>query len=231
MTLKSVFSKFCLAAFILCSMAFMPYHTALQKPDIAQNVASVSSISLNNSTFQAGEELTYKIYYNLNFVWIPAGEVIFKIEEEGEQYHLSAVGRTYQSYNWFFKVRDNYDTYVDKNTLLPSMSERNISEGKIKFYEKTTFDQNRKKAFYQRGDTKEKITRNNTIDLNEKMYDILSMVYYSRLLSYDDAKTGQEFPASVFLEASIYPLKYKFLGKEDKKIRDLGKWSTLKLSP
>ncbi len=231
MTLKTVFSKFCLATLTLCTMAFMPYQKAIQQPDNAQNTQAVSAIPSNNSTFQAGEELTYKIYYNLNFVWIPAGEVTFKIADEGAQYHLSAVGRTYNSYNWVFKVRDNYDTYVDKNTLLPSMSVRNISEGKIKFYEKTTFDQNRKKAFYERGDTKEKITQNNTIDLNDKMYDILSMVYYSRLLSYDDAKTGQEFPASVFLEAAVYPLKYKFLGKEDKKIRDLGKWSTLKLSP
>lgn len=35
-----------------------------------------------NNTFSAGEELTYKLYYNLNFIWIAAGEVKFKVEDQ-----------------------------------------------------------------------------------------------------------------------------------------------------
>ena len=57
--------------------------------------------------FQAKEKLIYKIYYNLNFVWIPAGEVVFEVKDEGDLYHLEVTGRTYPSYEWFYKVRDN----------------------------------------------------------------------------------------------------------------------------
>ncbi|MCB0576838.1 MAG: DUF3108 domain-containing protein, partial [Saprospiraceae bacterium] len=70
--------------------------------------------STTNNTFQNGEQITYKIYYNLNFVWIPAGEVVFKIFDEGSQYHYQAIGTTYSSYEWFFTVRDEYNSWVDK---------------------------------------------------------------------------------------------------------------------
>ncbi|MCY7326931.1 MAG: DUF3108 domain-containing protein, partial [Saprospiraceae bacterium] len=62
-----------------------------------------------NSTFQHAEKLTYKIYYNWNFVWIAAGEVTFQVFDEGDQYHYQARGETYDSYEWFFTVKDEYD--------------------------------------------------------------------------------------------------------------------------
>jgi len=46
------------------------------------------------------------LYYNWNFVWLSAGEVIFEIKDEGDYYHIDVTGRTYASYEWFCKVRD-----------------------------------------------------------------------------------------------------------------------------
>ena len=47
-----------------------------------------------NNTFTVGEELTYKIYYNWNFIWLSAGEVVFKVEDMGDQYKFTARGKT-----------------------------------------------------------------------------------------------------------------------------------------
>jgi Protein of unknown function (DUF3108) len=188
-------------------------------------------INIDNSTFQSGEELVYKIYYNLNFIWVPAGEVTFKIDDTGGQYHLAATGRTYDSYEWFFKVRDNYDTYVDKATMLPNVSIREVNEGKYRLYDKVKYDQVAKKATYERGNNKYAIEKKGEVNLNECMHDVLSIVYYSRTLNYDNAQMGQEYPLKLMLDEEIYPLKYKFLGKEKKKIRDQGTWSTIKFTP
>ncbi len=192
-----------------------------------------SSISMpvDNSAFQSGEELVYKIYYNLNFIWVPAGEVTFKIDDTGGQYHLAATGRTYDSYEWFFKVRDSYDTYVDKATMLPSVSIREVNEGKYRLYDKVKYDQVGKKATFERGNNKYAIDKKGEVSLSESMHDVLSIVYYSRTLNYDNAQMGQEYPIKLMLDEEIYPLKYKFLGKENKKIRDQGTWSTIKFTP
>ena len=109
---------------------------------------------IDNNTFEAGEEFVFEIYYNWNFVWLSAGEVVFKVEDEGEQYHLSAHGSTYRNYEWFFKVRDKYDSYIDKETLLPKKSIRDILEGKYTLYDEITFDDDNNVARSLRGKPK-----------------------------------------------------------------------------
>jgi Protein of unknown function (DUF3108) len=224
---KSLRNSLFFIFFIMVSMAFLPSPAI----DTMQDIVPEKSAAKPTVNFETGEELVYKIYYNLNFVWIPAGEVTFKVSDKDSEYHISATGRTYSSYEWFFKVRDYYDSYIDKNTLLPNMSIRDVNEGKYTQYSKVAYDQNAKKAFFERGDDKNNIKAKGTLDTKDFMHDVLSILYYCRTLDYDNASAGQEFPVNILLDESIYPLKYKILAKEDKKIRDLGKWSTLKLSP
>ena len=100
-----------------------------------------------NNTFQNGEKLTYKIFYNWNFVWLAAGEVTFKVFDEGAQYHYQAKGETYNSYEWFFSVKDEYDSWVDRNSLMPNYSERSVNEGNYHIFENIPFNQaNRKRT-------------------------------------------------------------------------------------
>ena len=87
--LKNRFKSGVMFSFVLALMAFTP---RLSPPQVDNQSAPLNG-TVVNSTFQAGEELTYKVYYNLNFVWIAAGEVTFKIEDLGQQYHINATGR------------------------------------------------------------------------------------------------------------------------------------------
>lgn len=214
-------------------MAFAPsgsIHTPEPAP-LTQSVVPVEPCSIQNSTFQGGEEITYKLYYNWNFVWLSAGEVTFRVRDLGNQYHLSAVGRTYKSYEWFYKVRDYYDTYIDKNTLLPSISIRNIQEGGYQLYDKVTFDRNRQVAVGLRGKTREqaKVTE---YDIDHCIHDMLSIIYYSRNINFDALNNGATFPVKIFLDKETYPLKVKYLGKEDrKKVKGQGRFQTHVFSP
>lgn len=235
--MKNLLKKsFLFAPVLVLLMSFTlvkTYHTNITPPPQYSDGKTLSEWTQNteNTTFQSGEELVYAIYYNLNFIWVPAGEVTFKINDLGSQYHLAATGRTYKSYEWFYKVRDNYDTYVDKSTLLPNYSEREVNEGTYRLYDKISYDQKGKKAYFERGNNKNAIEKKGTVNLNDYMHDVLSVVYYSRTLNYENAKVGQEFPVKLMLDEEIYPLQYKFLGKETKKIRDQGTWSTIKFTP
>ncbi|MFT4759345.1 MAG: hypothetical protein ACI9XO_002018 [Paraglaciecola sp.] len=46
------------------------------------------SCSVQNVTFQARERIAYSVYYNWGVIWIPAGEAIFKVDDDGNQYHF-----------------------------------------------------------------------------------------------------------------------------------------------
>lgn len=187
--------------------------------------------SMENEVFEAGEEIVYKIYYNWNFVWLSAGEVTFKVQDEGDEFHISAKGRTYSSYEWFFKVRDNYDTYISKENLLPRVSIRDVHEGNYQRYDKVTFDQNTNQAVSLRGKTKED-AQPETFNVDGCMHDILSIIYYMRNLNFDGMSKGQEVPVKVFLDRETYPLSVKYKGTENNtKIKGMGRYKTHKFSP
>ena len=94
------------------------------------------SINAKEAPFNIGEKIVYKLYYNWNFVWLSAGEVEFEVKDEGDVYHIEVTGKTYSSYEWFYKVRDKYHSYIDKKTLLPKLFIRDIHQGSYIHYEK-----------------------------------------------------------------------------------------------
>ncbi len=232
---KTLLRGFMFVATLFALMAFeYPYTTNLNTTQLnspADLLYRVEPCSIQNSAFRPGEEMTYKLYYNWNFVWIAAGEVTFRVTDEGELYHLSAHGKTYKSYDPFYKVRDKYDTYVDKNTLLPTTSIREVQEGKYRLYDKITFDQYGKKVVSLRGKTRENAVPTE-YKIDQCMHDILSILYFTRNVDFNQLSSGTDIPVKLFVDKETWPLKVKYLGREnDKKIKGLGRFKTIKFSP
>lgn len=227
---KTIFSL----AFLMAIMAFdqpvIQKTTDIQEPPDVLEVP-VDRCSIENSTFIDGEEIVYRIYYNWNFVWLNAGEVTFKVTETEKEYHLSVVGTTYESYEWFYKVRDRYDTYIDKKTLLPNVSVRNIQEGKYRLYDEVTFLKDRKLATSLRGKSKE-TAEVSEYAVEDCMHDILSIIYYTRNVDFSNLDSGAEIPIKIFMDKEVWPLHVLYKGKEErKKIKGKGKFKTIKFSP
>jgi hypothetical protein len=200
---------------------------ALSHPTKAQKVYNADELP-----FQAGEELTYKIYYNWNFVWLSAGEVTFKVWDNGDQLHYQAFGHTYGSYEWFFVVHDQYESWVDKNTLLPNFSERSVNEGDYHIYEKIQFNQTGKKMSVwratKRGDAETK-TEHTT---KNKVFDVLSTMYWLRTVDFVSRGVGTSESFSIFMDQAEYPLKMKYMGKTPKKkVHNMGRYKTQRYQP
>jgi len=66
--------------------------------------------NIQRFSFQPGEEARYRISYNWLLLWTDVGEVWFSAKESRVKeipcLHLLAVGATYKSWDWFFKVRN-----------------------------------------------------------------------------------------------------------------------------
>lgn len=213
------------------ALGLLPFLLAFSPQANPNQAMGVEPCNTKNEVFAAGEEIVYTVYYNWNFVWMSAGEVTFRVTDEGDDYHISARGRTYKSYDWFFTVRDNYDSYVNKETLLPRLAIRDILEGDYQRYERLTFNQNSRQAVSKKGKTREEATPE-TFNLDGCMHDILSVVYYMRNLDVDHLRPGAEVPVKFFFDRETYPLKVKYLGKENNtKLKGMGTFKTHKISP
>ena len=163
---------------------------------------------------------------------MPAGEVVFKIFDEGTQWHYQAIGTTYSSYEWFFAVKDEYNSWVDKNTLLPNYSERSVNEGDYRIFEKISFNQSERKMTVWRANKKGEAETKTEHTVQGCVHDVLSSLYNLRNYEFANRQTGYSIPFRIFMDKEEFPLKMKYMGKEaKKKVYGMGKYDTMKFQP
>ncbi len=185
---------------------------------------------VENQVFQDGERITYSMYYHLTPFWIKAGEVTFTITEMEDHYYVEAIGKTASSFEWFYKVRDVYTCQIDKETLRPIRSTRDIREGSYKKISKAEYDFTNNKIIAHTGKTYDKLKRV-TIEMDDCMHDILSVIYHARNLKYENMEKGEVMPANIFLDDDKYNVGFKYMGKEKKKVKKLGNIEAIVLKP
>jgi hypothetical protein len=187
----------------------------------------------SNTAFQSGELLTYDVVYNWGFIWIGAGDVSFSVSTANYQsnpvYYFDAHGSSYHSYDWFFKVRDSFQAYLDMETLKPLWHERNTSEGGYKAYEEYTFD-HKQNLIYSKTQTSKRDYKKDTLKSEYCTFDVLSMVYVARNFDFTGLSEGTLIPVTVVLDNEIYHLYIRYLGRELLKTRDGSKYKTIKFS-
>jgi hypothetical protein len=191
---------------------------------------SVSSYAQNdfcstrNTSFKDGEKLMFKVYYNLNFVWINAGNAVFNIQQEEmngrKVYHITGNGKTAKSYELFYKVKDKYETYIDKETMLPLRFVRNVNEGGFKIKQDVTFDHKKGKA----------VSDKKVYDIPKCTQDVLSAIFYARNIDYNKYQPGDKIPFDMFLDDKVYNLYIKYVGKEEIKTK-MGTYNAIKIVP
>lgn len=196
-------------------------------------IASKSQCFKYNSAFQTGERLTYNVTYNWGFIWIGAGEVVFSVKETNFRgrpvYSLDAHGSSYSSYDWFFKVRDSFQAFLDKETLQPAWHLRNTSEGNFNTYEEYHFDYEKDLIYSATQNTKIPYKKD-TLKIERCTFDLLSLAYFARNFDFTNINPGQRIPVTLLLDKQIYHLFIRYHGKEMLQMKDGSRYNTSKFS-
>jgi len=182
------------------------------------------SCEVQNTAFLPGEKITYRVVYNWNSLWLNAGEVTFSVADgvygANKVYHVTGEGNTYKSYDWFYKVRDTYESYIDQQTMMPLKFVRNVYEGGYTIYNNVTFEQDKHKAISTHGE----------FNVPDCVQDVLSAVYYSRNIDFSKHKINDTIPINLFLDDSLYHIYIRYLGKEVLKTQT-GTFNCIKFKP
>jgi hypothetical protein len=181
--------------------------------------------------FKAGEELTYRLFYHWGIVWLPAGEVKFRVNEHQDGWHFEADGYTYGSYEWFYKVRDRYESIVDSSSFLPTWSVRDIEEGGYKLYDELNYDHAAGKVESLRGRTRAQAEKAE-YSIEPCVQDILTVMYKMRNTDVTRLTYGDELPVDFFLDKNTYSVNMRYKRDEKRlKIKGLGRFDTYVFSP
>lgn len=177
-----------------------------------------SQCSELNLPFREGEEINYTVYYNWGFIWLNAGWVTFavkpKIYQEQEVYHLDAFGSSHKSYDWLYKVRDNYQSYIEKEKIRPLWFHRQNYEGGYVVDNKYFFDWDSSRVITFTENSKKPFTED-TLDIPECTLDVLSLIYFFRSVDISGMKENDTIPVISIIDSEIYNLYIRYLGEEE----------------
>ena len=179
--------------------------------------------SVQNLAFTTGESLTYRIHYG----FLDAGTATLKVEEGAESingrgsYKIVGTGKSLGTFDFFFKVRDHYETHIDKVGLFPIKFKRVCNEGGYKINQEYQFLP-QKSAF--------KNIKGEWYSSPNFVQDMVSSYYYLRTLNWSKAKVGDVYKVVAVVDDEICELRMKFIGVETIKI-DIGTFKCLKFVP
>lgn len=192
------------------------------------------SCSVNNQTFEAGEQFSYKIYYNWGAIWLAAGEASFGTQltelNNKKVYHFVGLGATYPKYDWFYKVNDKYESYADTATLKPLRFRREAREGGNYTFDDYVFDQ-RKKKVYTEEKRNRKPVKLDSLNITPCTNDVLTAIFYTRCLDFNAYKPNDTISVIFVLDGKVYPSYVRYLGKEVIKTELLGYVRCIKFRP
>ena len=179
---------------------------------------------IRNQAFQDGEVINYTVFYSVVGIFINAGNASFTttLEKLNNKpvYHITGSGSSNPSYDWIFRVRDKYETFIDTGNLQPYKFLRNVDEGGYKIYENISFNHQTNTA----------VTTKGVFKVPNCVQDVLSSVYYARSIEFDRYKPDDKIPFTMFLDNEVYNLYIKYLGKETIKTK-YGKFRAIKFKP
>ena len=158
--------------------------------------------------FQEGEKLSYRAHYG----WLDAGTADLTIIKQDTAidgnpvFHALGEGKTLSVFEWFYKVRDVYETYMDESTLAPRKFKRRVNEGGYIINRDYHFVPEQAQV-----NTAAKGTIKTPVDVQ----DMLSSFYYLRALDFSNAKQGQIFRINAFMDYEMWPFYVKYRGIEE----------------
>jgi hypothetical protein len=190
-------------------------------------VSSQQLRKIENNAFQKGEKISYRVFYDSYLTGnVNAGVASLEIKPESEiiggrkTMNVVGLGRTRGAFNFFFRVVNRYETYIDEEAIIPLLFIRRINEGGYKKSQDVMFNQRENLA----------ISNTATVKVAENIQDLVSAFYYMRTFDYTNARVGDVYDVSFFLDDTVYVSRVMFDGREEITTRS-GTFKTLRFKP
>lgn len=187
----------------------------------------VNPVTAQELPYKSGEELSFLVYYDAPIIGkLYAGKAALELNKSDEKINgqsvFYAVGRGYSigTFDFFFKVRDRFESWFDTDSIRSYQFMRRTNEGGYVVDDDVRFD-------YEKGLA---ISRKKEIKIGKSVQDLVSAFYFARNLDISKIPVGGSFPINFYLDDSLYTSVIIYEGKEIVETR-LGKFRTMKFKP
>jgi len=186
---------------------------------------------VTNYAFKEGEKIEMEVFYNFMFPWTKVGQATLTVNEtkyNGQNvFHIRGYGNTADSWSWFYRAEDTYESYVDPLTLKPMWFRCQVKEDNYSLDETYIFNFKNNNAYSKRSYKKRPYVYD-TIKISPCTYDVVTIFYIARNLDYSQMKPNQLIPVNVFMDRKLNNIYFRYIGKENVKVKGIGTIRCLK---
>ncbi len=210
-------------AIALVGLAGLSFQSEKELPSIEKDSIVKELPVRKNEAFKRGEVLEFRMHYGI----IDAGVASLSVTDEAMQiggrrtFHVVGLGKSKGAFDWFFKVRDRYETYIDEQAIVPWLFVRRVKEGGYTCEQDYIFNHFNQKV---------NVGQNKMYDIEPNMQDMVSAFYHARTMDLSGAKAGDIYSINAFVDKEVFPVKIKFVAREVV-TTDLGTFKCLKFRP
>lgn len=168
-------------------------------------------LSAQERAYGDGESFKFRVHYG----FVTAGYATLKVNNANikgkDVFHVRGYGETVGMSKWFFKVQDDYQSYIDKEKNIPYRFIRKIDEGGYTKDVQIDFNHSTNKATVN----DKKNNETTVFSFPKDTQDMISAFYYLRnKLDTENIKEGDVLEMNMFFDQENYKFRLKFLGKE-----------------
>ena len=192
----------------------------------------VSALPLMAQLYHPGEVLDYRVSYKAKmFPNTEVGMVRVDTKEvmlEGEK-RLAVTGyaKTMPAYRLFFRLEDRYTVYIDPERLIPVRFESDLKEGDYTYESQMDYDWDSLRV-KTRWSSRKRPVKTREMAIEKNSLDAISLFFSMRSAQADQFTEGKVESMRMLLPDTIRTIHYRYIGREVKKIRNMGKFKTLR---
>ena len=189
---------------------------------------------LKNNAFEAGEKLTYDLYYKYGLINVKGGVATLNTESTvyngKDAYKMTLRASTGGLVGSLFSVDDTLTSYMDKD-LVPQLFIKGASEGKDYTRERHIYT-------YQNGRTSIRTIRykNGSFSFDEYIntdrctYDMASILAFARTLDYSKMQRGNNTQVQFITGKRLVNMYIRYMGTSKMKVNNGKTYEAVELS-
>lgn len=207
------------------------FFTLLMLVSIHTNAQSQCKVT--NNQFNAGEELSFDLYFKYGLIFTKAGNSSLKTVATHyggkDAYKMSLIAQSTGAASKLFSLNDTLSSYVTKD-LVPLHFKKNAHEGKENTDESVTYTYTSSGVNIHTKRIKNGEQRfDETFTSESCVYDMISVVYYARTLNYSSMKKGDSSTVEFISGKKKVYMTIEYGGLETIKANDNNKYECIKL--
>lgn len=229
--------KYIISLLSVC-MALLPSH-AQEISDTLKKSACipVRTVSEDRLAYQAGERLDFILHYELGALRTDVANASVSLDNQvlngQDVFHVAVEGKTIKIYDFFFKIREDFQSWFTRDGLRPLKFTRDTHEGRYHATNDYVYNWNAAEPYIAAdvySSSKGKGRKQLELPLDPCTFDLPTLFFYARNMDIDVVEPGKRYPMTFAIDDEIFHVYFILYGRETIDVKGLGKVNAIKFA-